>query len=67
MQDWAKQLHIRSILILVSEITRTANRTYSRGGLSYTKDSFAVNETVVFQIKFCGKNPALQVAVKRCL
>ena len=24
-----------------------------------------VNQTLVFQIKFCGKNPALRVAAKR--
>jgi hypothetical protein len=24
-----------------------------------------VNETLVFQIKFCGKSPALRVAAKR--
>ena len=40
-------------------------RTYSsypKGGFSCSKDSFFVNQTLVFQIKCCGKNPALLVA-----
>jgi hypothetical protein len=30
-----------------------------------SKDSFVVNQTLVFQIKFCGKSPALRVAANR--
>ena len=41
------------------------NSTYPKGGGSCSKDSFVVNETFVFQIKFCGKSPALRVAAKR--
>jgi hypothetical protein len=41
------------------------NSTYPKGGISYSKDSFVVNQTLVFQIKFCGKSPALRVAAKR--
>ena len=41
------------------------NSTYPYGGVSCSKDSFVVNQTLVFQIKFCGKNPALRVAAKR--
>ncbi len=44
---------------------RTANSTYPKGGVSCSKDSFVVNHTLVFQIKFCGKSPALRVAAKR--
>ena len=44
-----------------------ANSTYSKGGVSCSKDSFVVNQTLVFQIKFSGKNPALRVAAKRYL
>jgi len=44
---------------------RTANSTYPKGGVSCSKDSFVVNQTLVFQIKFCGENPALLVAAKR--
>ncbi len=44
---------------------RTANSTYPKGGVSCSKDSFVVNQTLVFQIKFCGKCPALRVAAKR--
>jgi hypothetical protein len=29
------------------------------------KDRFVANQTLVFQIKFSGKNPALRVAAKR--
>ena len=42
------------------------NSTYPKGGVSLSKDKFVVNETLVFQIKFCGKSPALRVAAKRC-
>jgi hypothetical protein len=40
------------------------NSTYPKGGVSCSKDSFVVNQTFVFQIKFCGKSPALRVAAK---
>ena len=41
------------------------NSTYPKGGVSCSKDSFVVNQTLVFQIKFCGKSPALRVPAKR--
>jgi len=44
---------------------RTANSTYPKGGVSRSKDIFLVNGSLVFQIKFCGKSPALRVAAKR--
>ena len=44
---------------------RRHNSTYPKGGVSCSKDSFVVNQTLVFQIKFCGKSPALRVAAKR--
>jgi hypothetical protein len=31
------------------------NSTYPKGMTSCSKDSFVVNQTLVFQIKFCGK------------
>ena len=43
------------------------NSTYPKGGVSCSKDSFVVNGTLVFQIEFCGKIPALRVAAKRYL
>ena len=45
----------------------SGNSTYPKGGVSCSKDSFMVNQTLVFQIKFCGKSPALRVAAKRWL
>jgi hypothetical protein len=30
------------------------NSTYPKGGISCSKDSFVINQTLVFQIKFCG-------------
>ncbi len=45
--------------------TPAGNSTYPKGGVSCSKDSFVVNQTLVFQIKFCGKSPALRVAAKR--
>jgi hypothetical protein len=44
---------------------RTDNSTYPKGVVSCSKDSFVVNQTLVFQIKFCGKSPALRVAAIR--
>ncbi|MHB8259692.1 MAG: hypothetical protein ACYDCN_16930 [Bacteroidia bacterium] len=44
---------------------RTPNSTYPKGGVSCSKDSFVGNQTLVFQIKFCGKSPALRVAAIR--
>jgi hypothetical protein len=41
------------------------NSTYPKGGVTYSKDSFVVNRTFVFQMKFCGKNPALRVGANR--
>jgi hypothetical protein len=43
----------------------THNSTYPKGGVSCFKDSFLDNQTLVFQITFCGKSPALRVAAKR--
>jgi len=47
------------------EEQRRHNSTYPKGGVSCTKDSFVVNGSFVFQIKFSGKNPALRVAANR--
>ena len=41
------------------------NSTLAIGGVSCSKDSFWVNQKLVFQIKFCGKSPALRVAATR--
>jgi hypothetical protein len=41
------------------------NSTYPKGGVPCSKDSFVVNQKLVFQIKFCGKSPALRVAANR--
>jgi len=45
--------------------TTPYNSTYPKGGVSCSKDGFVTNQTLVFQIKFCGKSPALRVAAKR--
>jgi len=50
-----------------SSVGRRFNSTYPKGGVSCSKDSFVVNQTLVFQIKFCGKSPALRVAANRYL
>jgi len=49
----------------MTERTPAPNSTYPKGWVSCSKDSFVVNQTLVFQIKFCGKRPALRVAAKR--
>jgi hypothetical protein len=50
---------------MTTERTAAYNSTYPKGGVSCFKDSFVVNQTLVFQIKFCSKSPALRVAAKR--
>jgi len=50
---------------LVDEQRAAPNSTYPKGGVSCSKDSFVVNGNLVFQMKFCGKNPALRVAAIR--
>jgi len=47
--------------------SRTANSTYPKGGVSFTKDSFVVKLSLVYKIKCCGKSPAIRVAAKRYL
>lgn len=41
------------------------NSTYPKDKDLCSKDSFEVNQIFVFQIKFCGKSPALMVAANR--
>jgi hypothetical protein len=55
----------QAALKTLNKIKTTHNSTYPKGGVSCSKDSSVVNETSVFQIKFCGKSPALRVAAKR--
>jgi len=43
------------------------NSSYPKGGVSCSADTFVVNQTLVFQIKFYGKSPAIRVAAKRYL
>jgi hypothetical protein len=50
---------------MAGQRSTAANSTYPKGGVSSSKDSFVVNQTLVFQIKFCGKSTALRVAAKR--
>jgi len=43
----------------------TANSTYPKGGVLCSKESFVLEQTLVFQIKFWGIIPALRVAATR--
>jgi len=52
----------------LTERSRADNSTYPKGAVSYSRDSLVVKGSLVFQIKFIGKNPALRLAAKRvCL
>ena len=62
MQLGEKQFNLKTMQI---EKGTGYNSTYPKGGVSFSKDSFVVNQTLVFQIKFCGKSPALRVAANR--
>ncbi len=44
----------------VERAARTHNSTYPKGRVTCSKDSFLVNGSLLFQIKFCGKSPALR-------
>ena len=46
--------------------SRPHNSSYPKGAVSCSKDSFVVNGSLVFQIKFCSKGPTLRVAANRC-
>jgi len=50
---------------MVVQEKRPHNSTYPKGGVSCSKDNLVVKQSLVFQIKFCGKSPALRVAAKR--
>jgi len=52
---------------MTADRSTACNSTYPKGGVSCSKDSLVVNGSLVFQIKFCGKSPALRVAAKRYL
>jgi len=56
-----------SFSVTIMTISPTHNSTYPKGGVSCSKDSFVGNGSLVFQIKFCGKSPALRVAANRYL
>jgi hypothetical protein len=45
--------------------TPAANSTYKKLAVQCSADTFVGNQTLVFQIKFCGKSPAIRVAAKR--
>jgi len=42
------------------------NTGLAKVAVQRSADTFVVNQTLVFQIKFCGKSPALRLAAKRC-
>jgi hypothetical protein len=44
---------------------RTANSTYTQGGVPSSADSFVGIESAVLRINFSGKIPAQRVAAKR--
>ncbi len=43
---------------------RTGNTGLAKVVVQCSADSFVVNETLVFEIKFCSKNPHLRQAAK---
>jgi hypothetical protein len=42
-----------------------ANSTFPKGGVSCSNDSFVVNQTLVFQIKFCAEKTAHRKSANR--
>lgn len=45
-------------MIITKEKT-AYNSIFAKGGVSCSKESFVVNQTFVFEIKFCGKKPPI--------
>lgn len=50
---------------LALQESQTSNNTTPKGEVSCSKESFVVEQTFVFQVKFCGKSPALRVIANR--
>ena len=50
---------------LLTERSLATNCRFAKAGALCSAHSFVVNQTLVFQIKFCVKRPALRVAAKR--
>jgi len=48
----------------MAEIARKHNSTYPKGGVSCSKDSFVVNQTLVLRMNICGENRQLLIAAK---
>jgi len=55
----------KSILSGMERNLTPYNSTCPKSLVFCSKDSFVVNQTLVFQIRFCGKSAALQVTAKR--
>ena len=49
----------------MTEEARRHNSTYPKGGVSCSKDSFVVAESLVLRMNIFDKSPALRVAAKR--
>ncbi len=47
------------------EKQRRHNSTYPKGGVSCSKDSLVIAESLVLRMYICGKSPALRVAANR--
>lgn len=52
---------------MIRQESRPHNSICPIAGVSCSKDSFVGIQTLVIQIKFCIKSPALWIAVKRCV
>jgi hypothetical protein len=50
---------------MTTDRTTTANSGLAKVAVPFSADTFVGNQTLVFQIKFCGKSPALRVAANR--
>ena len=49
----------------MDKIKTGANTGLAKVAVQCSADIFVVNQTLVFQIKFCDKSPALRVAANR--
>jgi len=56
---------IKSMTKLDRKRSTGHNRRLAKVAVQCSADTFVVNQTLVFRIKFCGKNRQLLVAAKR--
>lgn len=58
---------VRTDMVMKQTSKRKAgyNSTYPKGGISFSKDSFEVNQNLVLRVNICAEKPAHHQSAKR--